>query len=57
MPSTPPNNSLQTPQAAWPLVRLGDFTTKIGSGSTPRGGGGSLSEKGGGFDQVDECSF
>lgn len=38
MPSTPPNNSLQTPQAAWPLVRLGDFTTKIGSGSTPRGG-------------------
>jgi type I restriction enzyme, S subunit len=38
MPSTLSNNSLQTPRADWSLVRLGDFTTKIGSGSTPRGG-------------------
>lgn len=26
------------PNAPWPVVRLADFTAKIGSGSTPRGG-------------------
>ena len=30
----------------WPMVRLGDITTKIGSGATPRGGKNSYKEEG-----------
>ncbi len=34
------------PNAPWPVVRLGDFATKIGSGSTPRGGEAVYKESG-----------
>lgn len=38
MPSRILSKSPTTANAGWPLVRLGDYSVKIGSGSTPRGG-------------------
>ena len=32
------NQLLAVEDNAWPLIRLGDYATKIGSGATPRGG-------------------
>lgn len=38
MPSRIRNKIPTTAKASWPLVRLGGYSVKIGSGSTPRGG-------------------
>lgn len=46
MATTPPNKSFQTQKVNWRFVRLGDYSSKIGSGSTPRGGEAVYVEKG-----------